>query len=258
MAKTFRSPRSHAAKRAQELFLCLRKFVEINTPCVRETMELLAAEMLALKWQVSTIEPILSSSDTEKVMQEVAKLADGAFDEKADNFIKQRIAAAEASRRDQRNHLDRRPDMREKLRTIRFEDLEKWLEDEMKTATGTALLAGHIQRLFPEAPATEVSEWAPALLALPSYRIARGLVRADLYYNWRCAHRNSNPKDLLDDMFHVLNAIYCDVYATKENGQADYARFLLTSRTRVVIYDGRVGVDHWLETLVSGIASLQK
>jgi hypothetical protein len=221
-------------------------------------MELLAAEMLALKWQVSTIEPILSSSDTEKVMQEVAKLADGAFDEKADNFIKQRIAAAEASRRDQRNHLDRRPDMREKLRTIRFEDLEKWLEDEMKTATGTALLAGHIQRLFPEAPATEVSEWAPALLALPSYRIARGLVRADLYYNWRCAHRNSNPKDLLDDMFHVLNAIYCDVYATKESGQADYARFLLTSRTRVVIYDGRVGVDHWLETLVSGIASLQK
>jgi len=258
MAKTFRTPGSGATKRAKDLFLYLGKFVEAGIPCAKETMELLAAEMWALKWHVSTINPLLSSSDTVKVMQEVFKLASGTFDEKADSFIEQRIAAAETSRREQRNYLDRRPDRKEKLRTVRLEHLERWLEDETKTVTGAALLAGHIQRQFPEAPPTEVSEWAAALIALPNYRLARGLVRADLYYNWRCAHRNSNPKDLLDDMFHVLNAIYCDVYATKESGQAAYTGYLLTSRTKVAIYDGQVGADCWLGTLASGIVSPTK
>jgi hypothetical protein len=253
MAKTFRAPGPEATERAKNLFRYLGKFIEAGIPCAKETMELLAAEMSALKWHVSTINPFLSSIDTEEVMQEVTKLASGTFDEKADSFIKQRIAAAEASRRDQRNYLGRRPDRKKKLRTIRLQDLEKWLEDETKTVTGAALLAGHIQRQFPEAPSTEVSEWAAALIALPSYRLARGLVRADLYYNWRCAHRNSNPKDLLDDMLHVLNAIYCDVYATKESGQAAYAGYLLTSRTKVAIYDGQTGADCWLGTLASGI-----
>lgn len=258
MAKTFRAPGSGATKRAKDLFLYLRNSVGAGIPCAKETMELLAAEMWALKWHVLTINPLLSSSDTTKVMQEVSKLASGNFDEKADSFIKQRIAAAKASRRNQQNYMDRRSDRKEKLRTIRPEHLEKWLEDETKTATGAALLAGHIQRQFPDAPPADVSEWAQALVALPSYRLARGAVRADLYYNWRCAHRNSNPKDLLDDMFHVLNAIYCDVYATKESGQAAYARYLLTSRTKVAIYDGQVGVDSWLGTLASGIVSSTK
>jgi hypothetical protein len=36
------------------------------------------------------------------------------------------------------------------------------------------------------------------------------------YYNWRCARHGSNRPDLIDDMFHVLNATYCDVYVSKE------------------------------------------
>jgi rRNA-processing protein FCF1 len=249
MAKTFRASKSRAASRARELFLCLKKFVEFNIPCVKETMELLAVEMLALKWQVSTINPILSSDDHGKVKREVAKLANGTFDERADTFIAGRIASAETARRNQAQHLDRRPDVREKLKTVLPENLERWLETETMTTTGAALLAEHIQRQFPEAPPGEVSSSAPALLALPSYRVARGLVRADLYSNWRCAHRNSNPRDLVDDMYHVLNASYCDVYATKEDKQSKYARFLLTSRTKVAIYDGQTGVGRWLEML---------
>jgi hypothetical protein len=67
-----------------------------------------------------------------------------------------------------------------------------------------------------------------------------------LYYNWRCANRGSNPKDLFDDMYHVLNAIYCDVYATKERGHAEYAGLLLTTNTKVAIYDGRTPVGGWI------------
>jgi hypothetical protein len=105
MAKTFRAPKARAASRARELFLCLKKFVDLGIPCVKETMELLAAEMLALKWDVSTINPILSSDDHAKVKREVAKLASGQFDKRADTFVADQTAAAATTRRDQTQHL---------------------------------------------------------------------------------------------------------------------------------------------------------
>jgi hypothetical protein len=82
----------------------------------------------------------------------------------------------------------------------------------------------------------------------------RGVVRADLYYNWRCAHRDSNRPDLIDDMFHVLNATYCDVYVSKEKNQLEYAGLLPSRATRVEIYDGSP-VDKWLEKLATNGAT---
>ena len=82
-------------------------------------------------------------------------------------------------------------------------------------------------------------------------RAAKALVRADLYFNWRCAHRGSNPKDLYDDMYHVMGAIYCDTYVTKEPAQAEYAHLLLTRNTGVHIYPSEIPVDVWLESLTS-------
>jgi hypothetical protein len=115
---------------------------------------------------------------------------------------------------------------------------------------GQRILAGDIMRIYPDAPPSEVFRYAGALLANPRFRFARGVVRADLYYNWRCAHRGSNRPDLIDDMFHVLNATYCDIYVTKEKNQLEYAGLLLTPDSRVEIYDG-TPVGPWLEQLVS-------
>jgi len=50
--------------------------------------------------------------------------------------------------------------------------------------------------------------------------------------------RESVPKDLIDDMYHVLNAVYCDVYATAERRQAEYASLILALNTTVAIYPG--------------------
>jgi hypothetical protein len=79
--------------------------------------------------------------------------------------------------------------------------------------------------------------------------LSKALVRADLYYSWRCANRGSNPRDLFDDMYHVLNGIYCDVYATKEPGHARYAGLLLTRNTKIAIYDGQAPLGQWIEAL---------
>jgi hypothetical protein len=80
-------------------------------------------------------------------------------------------------------------------------------------------------------------------------RAAKALVRADLYYNWRCAHRDSVKKDLYDDMYHVLGAIHCDAYVTKEPAQAEYAHLLLTRASIVHVYPPEIPIDQWLESL---------
>jgi hypothetical protein len=88
-----------------------------------------------------------------------------------------------------------------------------------------------------------------AFLASPIAKVAGGLVRADLYYNWRCANRDSNPQDLMDDMLHVLQATYCNVYVTAEKKQSEYSGLLLTAGTSVATYDGRTPVGRWLARL---------
>ena len=91
--------------------------------------------------------------------------------------------------------------------------------------------------------------YAQELIGLPSARVARGLIRADLYFNWRCAHMGSIKPDLQHDMHHVLSSSYCDVYATKEANHAKYAHLFLTPATRVCIYENKVPIDGWLLAL---------
>ena len=79
--------------------------------------------------------------------------------------------------------------------------------------------------------------------------MARGLVRAGSYYLWRCAYCDSVPDDLFDDMSHVLNSVHCDVYATGEKRQKDYASLLLTASTTVAIHNEDTPIDLWLQSL---------
>src|SRR5205823_5964432 len=53
----------------------------------------------------------------------------------------------------------------------------------------------------------------------------------------------------MDDMLHVLQATYCDIYATAESKQSEYLSLLL-DRTRVAIYDRQTPIGRWLETLL--------
>ncbi len=50
----------------------------------------------------------------------------------------------------------------------------------------------------------------------------------------------------MDDMLHVLQAVYCDVYVTADEKQSAYASLLLGPQTRVAIYDGQTPIDLWI------------
>lgn len=57
--------------------------------------------------------------------------------------------------------------------------------------------------------------------------------------------------DLYDDMLHVLQAMYCDLYVTEEKNQLRYASLLLNPRTRVEVYpDRRTPIDQWFLGLI--------
>src|SRR5258708_6497506 len=250
LTKTFRSSDSQVQDRGKKLLSYFRTFVEGNTHCVKDNMELLAAEMWALKLRTPNVEGFLSKEDRAKVSQEAHKLASGQVDERAVKFLQEQREFASTTRSNQIDHLKNRADTKDRLKAVSPENFEQWLQNEVTSHVGTALLTFHIVGRFPEIPIGEAAEYASALLAPPSKRFARGVVRSDLYYNWRCAHRDSVPIDLIDDMYHVLNSVYCDVYATAEKGQAEYAHLLLTSNTKVAIYADASPVGQWIESLV--------
>ncbi len=87
--------------------------------------------------------------------------------------------------------LGLRPDVKQRLVDIPDAEVGQWLRSETFTDRGAGLLAGHVRRQFGEASPEDASEWALELLASPICRLSSALVRADLYYNWRCAKRGS-------------------------------------------------------------------
>jgi len=56
------------------------------------------------------------------------------------------------------------------------------------------------------------------------------------------------PRDLLPDLDHIVTASYFDVYETKKAAQGKYAPLVL-SKTAIAIYDGRLPISKWLESL---------
>jgi hypothetical protein len=246
LARTFTGKKPAPKAQGIKLFSCVKAFLDLDIPCSKELMEFLRDEVLAYRQGGTAIDPLLHGSDRADESQEVDKLANGIVEDRVLQFIAQRTQHAKKSRADQVDHFADRQEVKEKLQKLPESKLSEWLTLVTTARAGGEALCSHLERMF--APAPTIDD-ALALLRAPVARAARALVRADLYSNWRCANRNSNPFDLMDDMLHVLQATYSDVYVTAEKKQSDYASLLLDHRTRVAIYDGRTPVDLWLEGL---------
>lgn len=249
LAKTFGGRTRESSERGQRLFCYLREFIDASILCVKENDELLAVEMWALKSGTTSVDAFYGKEDYLLLRKGVDTLASGGFDERAASFIKEQSAFASNIRLTQKQRLKSRVDAKQYLRTVPPEKLGQWLQAEMRSAAGHDDLKNHIRRRFPEATEIAATEYASALLASPTCRFSRGLVRAGSYYMWRCAYRDSVPKDLFDDMYHVLNSVHCDVYATQDKKQEKYARLLLAASTRVAIQPGQTPIDRWLQSL---------
>ena len=214
-------------------------------------MELLAAEMWALKLGQETINPFIKHDDRELIHAVIEGASTGNLADRERNHIASRARQAEANRVGQVEHMKNEHRTKSYLKTVSPEHMPKWLDQETSGQVAREHLAWEIMQYFPEATKEEADEYAVALQRSASCRMTRGLIRRTLYYNWRCAHRGSVPPDLYFDSNHVINSTYCEVYATEEAGQLDYAKYLLTTATAVAIYNRSEfpSISDWLLSL---------
>jgi hypothetical protein len=248
LARTFTGSKPNTKEQAVKLFAYIKEFLDAGIPCTKQLMDLVGDEAVAFGQGQAGINPLMSDDDRKVLCEEVDKLAVGNLEQRVPDFIEKRTSFAAETREGQKNHFDGRQELKVHLLKVAESDLPKWLLAETLTASGVAIISSHLQRIS-GGPAPPPS-WALAFLRAPVSVASKGVVRADLYYNWRSANRGSNPRDLMDDILHVLQAIYCGLYLTEEPKQNQYAHMLLTPATRVAIYDHVEIVGKWLESLL--------
>jgi len=240
---------SATPERAKKLFRHVKAYVDAGIVGAYDNAELLRAEVKALYEDADSVVAYYSPADYAALKEEVGKLAEGLLDERARSFVSGRLALAQATRERQNNLFERRPDMKARLFAVSKDELPGWLDEQVRGDVGAVVLAKHLIHTHSSTDRDAASSTAQGLLTHPASRIAKAIVRADLFWAWRCARRNSNPRDLADDLYHVLNAAYCDVYATADSGQREYASLLLSPWTRPVIYDENTSLTKWLLTV---------
>jgi hypothetical protein len=249
LAKTFIKGGETGAQEGSALFTYLKGFISGAVPIAKDPMALVAAEMQALQWMIKDVFPFVNGSDYEIVRSLVDHLSVGEISEDDRARTTRRLGMRDEDRRGIKRFQVEFPDSKADLRSVSPEAFPAWLAKEAATLHGTEYLARQIHGYYSEQPAEHAWEYARALQTTMPNRVSKGMIRRNIYLNWRCARRNSIPKDLFPDSAHIVNANYCDVYATKESGQIDYAPLLLTPLTRVHIYDSSIPVDDWLLAL---------
>lgn len=242
LAMTFQN----SEERGIKIFRYLKAYVDAGIVGAYDNLDLLRAEVQALYAHADSVIAYYNPADYDALKVEVAKLADGIVDQRAQSFLSKRKELAKAGRQEPKTHLEQRPDMKARLLAVPENGLVAWLDEQVSGEVGTALLIGHLNNVYESASADAAKSTAQGLLQHPASRTAKALVRADLYLHWRCARRGSNPRDLPDDVYHVLNATYCDVYATADSGQKEYVALLLSRWTRPAIFDGSTSLADWL------------
>ncbi len=232
-------------QRGQDLFGYIKQFADAGITGTHSIQELLHRETKA---HGQPIEPFAVGAEYQAFLAEVDKLAMGIVDATVQQDIALRKRSVQTNRSGQKTHLASRPDKLDDFLEIAESRLKDWMVSETQKPEGTAILADQLIRMLgiPEVLAVLCAQ---ELISLPSARVAKGLIRADLYFNWRCAHKGSIRRDLQHDMHHVLSSSYCDVYATKEANHAKYAHLLLTPATHVCIYENQEPIDRWLLAL---------
>jgi hypothetical protein len=229
LARTFTGSKPNSKEQAVKLFSYIKKFLDAGIPCSKQLMELVGDEAVAFGRGQPSINPLISDDDRKVLCEEVDKLAANNLEQRVPDFIEKRADFAADTREGQKKYFDGRQELKDYLLKVAEIDLPKWLVAETLTASGVAIISGHLQRI--SGGSAPPPSWALAFLQAPVSVASKGVVRGDLYYNRRSANRGSNPPDLMDDMLHVLQAIYYGLYVTEEQKQSKYAHLLLTPAT---------------------------
>jgi hypothetical protein len=244
LARNFERDEATGNARGQQLFSYLKQYLDLGIPSTKQLWELIVAEAFAFENHLTVIDPLAPDEEVVIEKQEVEKLANGIVEGGVKNYLEGRKQFARDTKAQQEARIIESDTLREYLRAISESDLARWMPEEALTPSGVNTL---YKRFISNIGSGATPEYISNLLRFPLADACRGTVHADLYSNWKCARDGSNRVDLYDDMLHVLQAMYCDLYITEEKKQQRYASLLLTSRTRVEVYPDRNSpIDQWM------------
>ena len=228
-----------------QLFSHIAEYLHAGLRCIaKQPSDMLAAEMWSSRG-VKDTEKFLSSNDVSTVMTEVERLGKGDVKSEWFTHIENQRTVSRADRNRQLAFSQSDLSLNEEFRRVAPSDFDRWIRVNTNSQLGRDALTQQLVWQFPEESRLDLAQYSNFLLQ-NDCRVACGIVRSVIYYNWRCVHRGSNPPDLLDDMYHVLSAPYCDIYATEEIKQKEYACTILQGPTQVHIYQRGERLDDWL------------
>jgi len=241
LAKTFRSKRSGMHERARLLFSYLEQFLSFGIPCVKQVPDLLREEVKSADGQLDAVDCFYRDEFYEREATEVRKLEAGKVDSRLEMVLDFRANQISEFRRES-------PKRTAKGTKFMDSDTDLGLGDFMQDAwrgLGPGCLRKHVSGLFPGLTERNLKRIVRKILSAPRYRLSHALVRGDLYLDWRCLRGRAVARDSSDDCYHLANASYCDVYATDEASQGDYADEILTL-TEIRIHDRKAPLLEWL------------
>ncbi len=252
LLKTFSNPTNF--ERGTKLLAYFAEFVKRTRFVVADNFLMLPEEVRSLQTG-KTVDPFSALNDNAEFRTLVNRLANGGFShyDREQLIIQQGIA--NRCRHSAVDLLARTPGAADRLQSISSAELPQFLRKESMTPEGVFFLRAPLRDAFANLSRAEIDSIARGLLTPPAKRFARGGARAGIYYQWRQANFGSVPKDVAEDMTHILNSVYCDVYATSEAKQADYAHLLVTSHTRIALSSDAGPIDEWIVGLAGAVTA---
>jgi hypothetical protein len=218
LARSFLSTDSSGSLKGQKLFAALRDLDPAYQP---EVWTLLTAEVQKLRLGTAVL-PFLSALNVAATRQEVARLANGFFDDRARRFIQDKERQKADELKAQERYLAH-------VTTVQQNDPAV---SALKTFEGVwdyFSAKGEIPDLIAEVLRGTVSRSEAAELAarMSSFPAIAAAARANVYLNFiTIAHLARPGRDKLDDYRHCIEAGYCAAFLSGDDQQISAAAII--------------------------------
>jgi hypothetical protein len=248
LLKTFSNPAN--SERGQQLMAFFFEFVNQATYVVKDNFLMIPAEVRSMS-SGAPVEPFHMSNEFAGFKKVVNRLASGGFVQQDREHLRFQKQWAEGCREASANISKQFPHTIKRFKEISGEGLAEFLHKESMTLDAVAFLIPAVRNAYDQFSPEQIDKTARKLLTIPAKRFARGCASAGLYNQWRFVNFGSVPKDIPEDITHILDSVYCDVYATSEAKQAEYAHMLVTTNTKIKLFQNECPIDEWIVNLTN-------
>ena len=218
LARGYLPAKSENTARMAALFTILRDVQPAFQP---HLPGLLGDELLKLRTGAAVL-PFLNHLDAISTRQEVARLAEGHFDDRARDFISGKEQQKTEERFAHGRYVEeaaairQRDPMARSLRT--YNDVWRYFE---KRGQLPDIVTTIINR------DVSISEASEIVARLDSFPVTRNAIRANVYLAFIMITKQAKPgMDKLDDYRHMIEASYCAAFVTGDNQQISAAPFI--------------------------------